>query len=138
MNIILKESRTGWIKFEDDIEFLVDYLTIDQDAKLKKILYEMGFTSDKLDNIESLSPSERASVIYLSELYYKYYFKYAVKDWRGIKDKEGNPISFKMSGNEMNTDLWQKFCRAVPLDDIFKIVKRIKEQVELTEDDKKK
>jgi hypothetical protein len=138
MEIILKESKTGWIKVNDDISVLVGYPTSEQDIKLKKILYEVGFMPGfDADKIDSLSPADRATVMSLNERYYKQYLKYTIKDWKGVRSENGTEIPCKVVSNELDNELWDKLCR-MPMKDIFELVKLIKAETDFTESDKKK
>jgi len=137
MEIMLKESKTGWVKVSDSISVLVGYPTIEQDEELKKILYEVGFiTNDQ--NVDDLTPKDKSDLMSLNEKYYKLYLKYTIKDWKGVNFSGGDEAVFKLTKNEMDDGLWQKLCRALVLSDIYELVKLIKKEIDFNDSDKKK
>ena len=139
MNIVLKDSKTGWIKISDELEVLVDYPTIEQSNKLRKILFEVSLIPNlQFETQDNLLASDKAQLMALNDLYFKYYIKYTIKDWRGVTDKDGNPIECKLISNEIESVLWSKICRAISIEDLYELVKKIKGQLEFTEEDKKK
>ena len=137
--IVLKESKTGWIKIDDELELLIDYPTIEQDNKLKKILYEVSFIPElDFENQDNLLGESKAHLMALNSLYFQYYIRYTIKDWKGINDPEGNAVECIIVNNEIEAKLWTKLCRVIPLNDLYEIVKKIKAELEFTEIDKKK
>jgi len=138
MEIVLKESKTGWVKVNEDISVLVGYPTSDQDIKLKKILYEVGFMPNfDAEKVDLLSPADRATVMSLNERYYKQYLKYTIKDWKGVRSENGTEITCKVVNNELDNDLWERLCR-MSMNDVFELVKLMKKEIDFTESDKKK
>ena len=139
MNIILKESKTGWVKVSDEISILVDYLTIEQESKLKQILYEVGFMPDlDLNNTDSLNPENKAKLMTLNEKYYKLFIKYTIKDWQGVRNSNGQDVEFRLVKNEMDSGLWESLCRSLTVTNLYELVSIIKKEIEFTEADKKK
>lgn len=139
MDIILKQSKTGWVKVSNEISVLVDYYTMAQGEKLKQILYEVGAMPDfELKDASKLSPENKARLMMLNERYYKLFIKYTIKDWRGVKNSSGDEIEFSLSGDEMESGLWEQLCRSMALKDIYELVKLIKNEIEFSEADKKK
>ena len=139
MEIVLKESKTGWVKVNEDISVLVGYPTSEQDIRLKKILYEVGFMPHfDPEQIDSLSPADRATVMSLNERYYKQYLKYSIKEWKGIRLTSGTEVVCKVVNNELDNELWEMLCRALTMNDVYELVKLIKAETEFNDSDKKK
>ena len=139
MNIVLKESKTGWIKVSDEISVLVGYYNMQQEEKLKQILYEVGAMPDfELKDLDKFTPENKAKLMTLNERYFKLFIKYTIKDWKGVKTSVGEEVPFVLEKDEMETGLWQRLCQSMALKDIYELVKLIKKEIEFTEADKKK
>lgn len=139
MNIILKESKTGWIKVSEGISVLVGYYNMQQEEKLKQILYEVGAMPDfELKDLDKFTPENKAKLMTLNERYFKLFIKYTIKDWKGVKTSAGEDVPFELVNDEMESGLWQRLCQSMALKDIYELVKLIKKEIEFTESDKKK
>ena len=139
MEIVLKESKTGWVKVNEDISVLVSYPTSDQDIKLKRILYELGFMPDFNPEDQSLlKPEDKAAMLSITEKYNKLYLKHTIKDWKGMRLGSGVEVICKVVNNELDNELWEMLCRSIKSLDLYELVKLIKKEIEFTESDKKK
>lgn len=139
MDIVLKQSKSGWLKVSDQIEVLVGYYNMQQEEKLKQILYEVGAMPDfESKDLEKFTPENKARLMMLNERYFKLFIKYTIKDWKGVKTSAGEDVPFVLVSDEMQTELWEKLCRSMALKDIYELVKLIKKEIEFTESDKKK
>ena len=139
MDIVLKESKTGWIKVTDEISVLVGYYNMQQEEKLKQILYEVGSMPEfELKDLEKFTPENKARLMTLNERYFKLFIKFTIKDWKGVKNSKGEEVPFVLLKDEMETGLWESLCRSMSLKDIYELHKMIKKEIEFTETDKKK
>ena len=90
MKLALKKSLTRWVKVgKEGEEFYIDYPSIDQEQELQSIKF-----------------SEKFSGVDKGLRFSQQFLKYIIKDWKGIKDEEGNEIKCKLVDNELETDLW--------------------------------
>ena len=139
MDIVLKESKTGWIKVTDEISILVGYYNMQQEEKLRQILYEVGSMPEfELKDLEKFTPENKARLMTLNERYFKLFIKFTIKDWKGVKNSKGEDVPFVLQKDEMETELWESLCRSMSLKDIYELHKMIKKEIEFTETDKKK
>jgi hypothetical protein len=80
MNIVLKESKSGWLKVSDEISVLIGYYNMQQEEKLKQILYEVGAMPDfELKDLDKFTPENKARLMTLNERYFKLFIKYTIK-----------------------------------------------------------
>ena len=136
MNIILKESKTGWVKVSDEISILVDYPKIEQQRILNHLVYEIVYvpkTDNEIENIEN-----KPDVLSINEKYHQLLLKFTIKDWKGVKNSDGEDVPFKLVNNEMENELWESLCRSLTLLKLYQLVDLIRKEIEFTEADKKK
>ena len=154
MNIKLKHSDSRWVKIED-AEFKIDYPTKDQQDEIDElqdtlIYYQTGSfkpiegdteeESNKrfLDYINNLSPEVRAKVKSITKKICRLYIKYSIKGWKNINDSDGNEVEFRLTNNEMEDNLFNKFTDNMRWLQLLTFFNMIKPEVEFTDTDKKK
>jgi len=120
MKLALKKSLTRWVKVgKENEEFYIDYPSIEQDQELQSIKFSEKFTG--------IDKGLRFSQQFL---------KYIIKDWKGIKDEEGNEIKCKLIDNELDTELWWALVGDANMSmELFAICWK---ELEFTDNDKKK
>ena len=120
MKLALKKSLTRWVKVgKENEEFYIDYPSIEQDQELQSIKFSEKFTG--------IDKGLRFSQQFL---------KYIIKDWKGIKDEEGNEIKCKLIDNELDTELWWALVGDANMSmELFTICWK---ELEFTDNDKKK
>ena len=120
MKLALKKSLTRWVKVgKENEEFYIDYPSIEQEQELQSIKFSEKFTG--------IDKGLRFSQQFL---------KYIIKDWKGIKDEEGNEIKCKLIDNELDTELWWALVGDANMSmELFAICWK---ELEFTDNDKKK
>lgn len=123
IKLALRKSFNNWVEMGDGVSFLLDYPTREQEQKLDDLKY------GEMTNVELLEDGS-ATKTKDSLKYMRYYIKCTVKDWKGID------VPCKLSGNELDGDLWWALVR----DEMqaMKIFSVINKELEFTETDKKK
>jgi len=122
MKFTLRKSISNWITVptnEGEVKFLIDYPTREQ-----------GQTIQTYVNGEIYSGNDK----YLKAL--QYLIKFTVKDWRGVKDENGNEIPCVVVNNELEDELWWMLVRDEERATSLGIL--IQEEIKFTETDKKK
>ena len=154
MKLILKHSPTNWIDIDEEVKFKIDYLTDAQEDKLDELIFEMNYimtlpedynnlekeekTKELIKIINDLTPEQKARFDVINKKYYRYYLKFTIKDWKGIKDGDGNEVNCKVINDELDTRLWQGLIKNLSLNDMITIAQKIQKELEFTEVDKKK
>ena len=111
IKLALKKSNSHWLEI-DDVKFLVDYPTNEQEMKLQEIMLDK-----QTEDIKRLR-------------YARYYLKYTIKDWQGIETK------CLLINNELEDELWQSLVSDTM--QTLTIFGKIYDNLSFTESDKKK
>lgn len=121
--ITLSKKKTfgDWIELEDGIKMKIDYPTRAQERELLNFL--IGEESKEL-----ITPAKLD--------YMRYFLKYTIKDWKGIKDEDGNEIPCRLKNNELDTELWEDLI--ANLDQSINLWVKINSELEFDVYDKKK
>lgn len=119
MEIALKKSPTHWVKLEkDEVEFYLSPISVEQ--------YEFIDTFQYDETLSAYGKVLKAA---------RYYIKYAVKDWKGIKE-DGNEIKCIVRNNELEDNLWWALVSAE--ENVLELYTIVLREVGWTENDKKK
>lgn len=91
------ENRDRWIPIADDFSIKVDYLTADQKYKLESIQFKnTDLNKGKLEKVDVAAFTEAA----------RYFVKFCIKDWKGLKAPSGEEIKCVLVDNELEDSLW--------------------------------
>lgn len=126
MELKLKKSSSKWVdigkgKNDKPIRFLIDYPTIEQEEKLQYILLKTVPEGEETNKILDFQ---------------RQLLKFAIKDWEGVTDTDGNEIKCKVVKGELDKELhWALFKDVQRTIDIGLIVNN---EIEFTALDKKK
>ena len=126
MEIFAFDLSDKWIEVNDSVKFRVDYLKPDQAYKLNvmlrkgvdfKIEYHSKLTNpdlpDELDgfpNTENLTDEQTTKLDAAWQLYKDFYLKYVIKDFVGVKDKDGKEVKCLLVNDELDNKLWTVLC----------------------------
>ena len=112
IKLALKKSNSHWLEI-DDVKFLVDYPTNQQNVELQEIFLDTNVSAD----IRNLR-------------YAKKFLKYTIKDWQGIDTK------CMIINNELEDELW--YALTNDINQTLTIFGKINDELSFTESDKKK
>lgn len=139
--MILKHSKTKWIELnEKGLKLLIDYPTIQQNEKLKELMFEMAFINPEIAGGEhkDLNPEESARMAILIEKIAKQRVKFCVKDWEGVLTEDEKPAKIRLINNEIDNKQFEPFIRCFNYEEIILLSRMIEQETEFSEADKKK
>lgn len=111
IKLALKKSNSHWIEI-DNVKFLVDYPTNEQEMKLQEVMLD-----NQSEDIKRLR-------------YARLYLKCTIKDWQGIDAK------CLVINNELDNELWQSLVSDTM--QTLTVFGKIYDELNFTESDKKK
>lgn len=125
--IVAFGNKSKWIDIIDDFKILVDYPTVEQKYKLESILFNGAeLNKDMLNKIELAKWNQ----------WVRYYLKYVIKDWQGLKNEDNQEIKCELVNNELKNELWEGLCQVDEL--VFDIYQKASEVLRWNIYDKKK
>lgn len=121
------ENRNRWIEITEDFKIKVDYLTADQKYRLESIQFKnVDLNKGKLETVDVAAFTEAA----------RYFVKFSIKDWKGLKAPSGEEIKCVLVDNELEDSL---FLALIQDDWIVNLIySKINEVLRWNESDKKK
>ena len=142
-----KKSLNNWVKITDDVEFLVDYLTNDQEQKKSNYFTEVqSYLLKELDEKDKIIKAQLRTLAENANMKMaRWELKCCIKNWRTqingeyeevLFDRDKNKFKCKITNNELDEELFDSLF----YDNNFaaECWMKIKPELEFTENDKKK
>jgi hypothetical protein len=125
MQLTTYNNKDRWVEIHEDFKVKVDYPNINQKYILEEMQFK-GFDGENTKNINLASFNQSA----------RFYIKFTIKDWEGLKDFNGDPIPCLTVNNELEDSLWSALVANDEL--TFLMYKKIDEVLRWNYLDKKK
>lgn len=125
MQLATFNNKDRWVEIHEDFKVKVDYPNVNQKYVLEEMQFK-GFDGEDVKKINLASFNQSA----------RYFLKFTIKDWEGLKDFSDNPIKCVLVNDELEESLWSALVMNDEL--TFLMYKKINEVLRWSHSDKKK
>lgn len=125
MQLATFNNKDRWVEIHEDFKVKVDYPNVNQKYVLEEMQFK-GFDGEDVKKINLASFNQSA----------RYFLKFTIKDWEGLKDFSDNLIKCVLVNDELEESLWSALVMNDEL--TFLMYRKINEVLRWNHTDKKK